>query len=243
VKIKCIAIDDEPLALEKIKGYIERVDHLKLSGTFSNAIDALAFLQTEKADVIFLDVQMEELTGIQMIESMAEMPVVILTTAYDKYSIAGYNLNVTDYLLKPYSFQRFMQAVNKAYDALSIRRKEKPQLITNNGETSLKGFMFVKSEGKLVRVDYDKMLYIEGMKDYVRIHTFSDKIMTMQGITHLMDYLPENRFVRIHRSYIVAIDKIEAIERQTVFIDNEILPIGSSYKKHFMYVIEHHKLS
>lgn len=242
MKIKCIAIDDEPLALEKIKGYIERVDHLKLSGTFNNAIDALSFLQTEKADVIFLDVQMEELTGIQMIESMAEMPVVILTTAYDRYSIAGYNLNVTDYLLKPYSFQRFMQAVNKAYDALSIRRKEKPQLIINNGETSLKGFMFVKSEGKLVRVDYDKILYIEGMKDYVMIHTSSDKIMTMQGITHLMDYLPGNRFVRIHRSYIVAIDKIEAIERQTVLIDNEILPIGSSYKKHFMYVIDHHKL-
>lgn len=242
MKIKCIAIDDEPLALEKIKGYIERVDHLKLSGTFNNAIDALSFLKIEKVDVIFLDVQMEELTGIQMIESMAEMPVVILTTAYDKYSIEGYNLNVTDYLLKPLSFQRFMQSINKAYDALSIKNKEKPGLIANVNEASLQGFMFVKSEGKLVRVDIDKITYIEGMKDYVRIHTPSQKIMTMQGITNLMDLLPENRFVRIHRSYIVAIDKIEAIERRIVHIGDQLLPLGNTYKKHFMYVIEHHKL-
>ena len=132
MKISCIAVDDEPFALEKIKGYIERVESFKLLATFKNAIDALSFLNKQAVDVIFLDVQMEELTGIQMIESMDVKPIVILTTAYDKYSIKGYDLNVTDYLLKPYSFQRFLQSVNKAYDAMAVRAAKKPSAIIND---------------------------------------------------------------------------------------------------------------
>lgn len=242
MKISCIAVDDEPLALEKIKAYILRVENFKLLDSFSSAVDALSFLNENKVDVVFLDVQMEELTGIQMIESMAEKPVVILTTAYDKYSIKGYDLNVTDYLLKPYSFQRFLQAVNKAYDALSIKYKKNPSLITNENNDSGSGFMFVRSEGKLVKVAYKDILFIEGMKDYVRIHTHTKRIMTLQGISNLLDFLPEDLFIRIHKSYIVSIDKIEAIERRTVIINEEHLPIGDRYKKHFMYVIEHHKI-
>ena len=242
MKISCIAVDDEPFALEKIKGYIQRIENFKLVATFNNAVDAMSFLNENKIDVVFLDVQMEELTGIQMIESIAVKPVIVLTTAYDKYSIKGYDLNVTDYLLKPYSFQRFLQAVNKSYDALAVRDRNSPSVISNDHAQSGDGFMFVKSEGKLLKVNYNEILYIEGMKDYVRIHTLSKRIMTLQGMGSLLDHLPDNHFIRIHRSYIIAIDKIEAIERKSVIINNEYLPVGNSFRKHFMYVIEHHKL-
>lgn len=242
MKISCIAVDDEPFALEKIKGYIQRVETFHLAGVFNNAIDAMAFLNDHTVDVIFLDVQMEELTGIQMIESMAEKPVIILTTAYDKYSIKGYDLNVTDYLLKPYSFQRFLQAVNKTYDALTVRSKSKPTMISNGIGSDEKGFIFVRSEGKLIKVDYDEILFVEGMKDYVRIHTANRRIMTLQRISSLVDSLPDNRFVRIHRSYIVSIDKIDAIQGKSVVVNKETIPIGASFKKHFMYVIEKGRL-
>lgn len=242
MKINCIAVDDEPFALEKIKGYIERVETFHLAGVFGNALDAMAFLNHHQVEVVFLDVQMEELTGIQMIESMAEKPVIVLTTAYDQYSIKGYDLNVTDYLLKPYSFQRFLQAVNKVYDALTVRTKARPGLISNGSENEQKGFIFVRAEGKLIKVNYDEILYIEGMKDYVRIHTADRRIMTLQRISNLIDNLPESRFARVHRSYIVAIDKIDAIQGRSVVVNNETIPIGASYKKHFLYVIEKGRL-
>lgn len=242
MKIKCIAVDDEPLALEKLKGYIDRIETLELVKTFTNAIDALTFVNTYKIDVIFLDVQMEDLTGIQMIEAMDEKPVIILTTAYDKYSIQGYDLNVTDYLLKPYSFKRFLQAVNKTYDALSIKNRQNIQLVSSDDKLPQAGYMFVRAEGKLLKVNYKDILFIEGMKDYVRVQTAEQRIMTLQRLSRLAEILPAQNFVRIHRSFIVAIDKIEAIQRQSVIVNGETLPIGGSFRKHFLYVIEKGRL-
>ncbi len=242
MKIRCLAVDDEPLAIEKIKGYIERVDTLELTGSFNNAIDALTFINNHKVDVVFLDVQMEELTGIQMLEALDEKPVIILTTAYDKYSIKGYDLNVTDYLLKPFSFQRFMQAVGKAYDALSVRSRQKGQLISSEDNVPQSGYLFVRTEGKMIKINYKDILYIEGMRDYVRIQTADQRIMSLQSLSKLVDILPERCFVRIHRSYIVAIDKIEAIQRKSVVVNGTTLPIGLSFRKHFMYVIEKGRL-
>lgn len=238
MKVRCIAVDDEPFALEKIKGFVERVDTFDLIGSFSNAIDALSFLRENIVDVIFLDVQMEELTGLQMIESLEEKPVIILTTAYDKYSIRGFDLNVTDYLLKPYSFMRFLQSVNKAYDALSIKRKNKPVLISRESAEPGQEFIFVKSEGKLVKLDFNDILFIEGMKDYVRIHAADKSILSIQSLSKLEEIFSHHNFVRIHRSYIVSINKIEAIQKRSVVIKGHTLPIGDSFRKHFLMVMD-----
>ncbi|MDT8394654.1 MAG: LytTR family DNA-binding domain-containing protein [Bacteroidales bacterium] len=242
MKIKCLAVDDEPLAIEKIKGYIERVDTLELTGSFNNAIDALTYINNHKVDVVFLDVQMEELTGIQMLEALDEKPVIILTTAYDKYSLKGYDLNVTDYLLKPFSFQRFMQAVGKAYDALSVRSRQKSKLISSEDNLPGSGYLFVRTDGKMIKINYKDIIYIEGMRDYVRIQTTDQRIMSLQRMSKLIEILPERCFVRIYRSYIVAIDKIEAIQRKSVVVNGKTLPIGLSFRKHFMYVIEKGRL-
>ena len=225
MQIDCIAIDDEPLALSKLEGFIGKVPDLILRKTFDNAIDAIGWLKENPVDLIFLDIQMEQLTGIQFLETTASKSRIILTTAYDQYALKGFELNVTDYLLKPFSFQRFLQAVNKVMEYLS-QKNESSQDATDS-------FIFVKTEYRLERVDLDKILYIEGMKDYLRIVCTDKKIMTLQSFAKLEESLPSKKFCRVHKSFLVAIDKIKSIERGVIQIADQRIPVSNTYKDSF----------
>ena len=238
MKINCIAIDDEPLALEKIREYIKRIGYLNLLSDFDNAIDALEFLKTHNVDLIFLDIQMEELTGIQMIETLQDKPKVVLTTAYDEYALKGYELDVCDYLLKPISFQRFLQACEKVYKQIDPEIKTKKEHIVRSENNNDLNYFFVKNCNKTQKIDFDDILFVEGMKDYLRIWTDEEKIMTLLSFKKLEELLPSEKFIRIHKSYLISIDKIESIERNRIKIGGERLPIGNSYKRQFYKIIE-----
>jgi two-component system, LytTR family, response regulator len=225
--INCIAIDDEPLALSKLEGFINKIPDLKLIKTFDSALDAIGWLKEESADLIFLDIQMEQLTGIQFLEATGTASRIIITSAYDQYAIKGFDLNVSDYLLKPYSFQRFVQAVNRVMEY--YRQKHDSQKNPSENEN----FIFVKTEYRLERVDIDDILYIEGMKDYLRIVCAGRKIMTLQSFSRIEGSLPPKKFCRVHKSYLVALDKIKSVERGVILIADKRIPVSNTYKESF----------
>ena len=227
MKISCIAIDDEPLALSKLEGFVAKIPELKLSRTFDNVIEAIGWLKENHADLIFLDIQMEQLTGIQFLETIGSKAKIILTTAFDQYAIKGFELNVTDYLLKPFSFQRFLQAVNKVMEYYS--EKSEKEKTTSDPDS----FIFVKTEYRFERIDIDDILYIEGMKDYLRIVCNTKKIMTLQSFAKIEENLPEKKFCRVHKSFIVAIDKIKSVERGVILIADQRIPVSNTYKELF----------
>lgn len=227
MQISCIAIDDEPLALSKLEGFIGKVPELKLIRTFDNAIDSIGWLKEHRADLIFLDIQMEQLTGIQFLETKASSSKVIITSAFDQYAIKGFELNVMDYLLKPYSFQRFIQAVSKVMEFYS-QKTDTQQLYPEEDN-----FIFVKTEYRLERIDLADILYIQGMKDYLRIICTDRKIMTLQSFSKMEDSLPAKKFCRVHKSYIVAIDKIRSVERGVIIIADQRIPVSNTYKDKF----------
>lgn len=238
MKLMCIAVDDEPLALDIMQDYIRKVPFLEFGGRFDNALDAINFLKGNNADLIYLDIQMEDLTGIQMLKFLPERPQVIFTTAYPSFALQGYELDITDYLLKPVSFDRFLVSANKAYER--CRSKMPPaaapeeMLIAN----SRSDYFFIKTEHRLQKVGFGDILYIEGQGDYLKIITPKENIMTLQTFRRIEEILPENQFVRIHRSYIVAIDKIESVEKNRVSIKGQLLPISDTYKDHFFEVLK-----
>ncbi len=219
----CIIIEDEPLAMERTRNFVNKVPFLKLTATFDNALMGLAYLRTHQVDVLFLDINMDELTGVELLESAKIESQVIITTAYQEYALKGYELNVTDYLLKPFTFHRFLQAVTKAQENL---RKQQPL------STSLE-FIFVKTENRLERVLFDEILYIEGMRDYRRIHMTTKRIMTLQNFKELAQLIPPTKVCRVHKSYMVALNKIEAIERNRIKIGQQLIPISDTYKALF----------
>lgn len=243
MKINCIAIDDEPLALDKIKEYIKRIGYLNLLSVFDNAIDAMDFIKDNNVDLIFLDIQMEELTGIQMLETMHQKPKIILTTAYDEYALKGYELDVCDYLLKPISFKRFLQACEKVYDIIHPdNRTDKVKTEPVEKQIST-GYFFVKNGNITQKINFEEILFVEGMKDYLRIWTKEEKVMTLLSFKKLEGSLPSENFIRIHKSYLIAIDKIDCIERNHVKIAGENLPIGDSYRREFFERIENKKIN
>ncbi|HLP12647.1 MAG TPA: LytTR family DNA-binding domain-containing protein [Flavobacteriales bacterium] len=222
MKHTCIIVEDEPLALEKTRDYVKKHPGLELLGCFENAKEAQTFLQNNKVDIIFLDIHMDEMSGIELLERSNIQAEVILTTAYHEYALKGFDLNVTDYLLKPFTFARFEQAVQKA-----VKNKERG----NNNDIN---FIFVKTEYRLEKVFLEDLLYIEGMRDYRRLHTVSKKIMTLQTFGELESMLPSNRICRVHKSYMVAIKKIESIARDEIKIGDKIIPVSETYKKEFL---------
>ena len=241
MKINCIAVDDEPLALEKMKSYIAKVQYLNLLESFDNGIDAVNYLKDHDVDLIFLDIQMEDFTGIQLLESLKVRPKVILTTAYDQYALKGYELEVSDYLLKPISFSRFLQSVEKVYNV--IDREQNYEIDTDQTATALnKDFIFVKSDYKLQKVRFEDIQYIEGMKDYLRIVTPEKRLMVLQNFRKMEEILPDEKFIRVHKSYIIAINKIESIGKKSLIIGDQHIPIGESYKKQFFDFLEDHSL-
>ena len=226
-KYSCIIIEDEPLALEKTKDFVHKVPFLTLSATFDNALTGLAYLNNNKVDLLFLDINMDELSGIELLESSKITSQVIITTAYQEYALKGYELQITDYLLKPFTFNRFLQAVNKAQKNLSQRTADKQQV----------DFIFVKTENRLEKIMIGDILYIEGMRDYLRIHTSGKKIMTLQSFNELEQLLPAHLVCRVHKSYMIAINKIDAIERGRIKIGDQLIPVSETYKEAFLQLI------
>ncbi len=228
MKITCIIVEDEPVALNLTTSYVEKLHHLELLSTFDNALDALAFLKENTVDLIFLDINMEEFTGIQLLENSTIDGDVIITTASSEHALKGYELNVTDYLLKPFTFERFLQAVDKV----------KPKSAqTETEETS--DFLFIKTENRLEKILINDILYVEGKGDYRRIHTHDKRIMTLQTFSELEEAIPSNNICRVHRSYMVALDKIDSVVRSRIRISNVIIPISETYKKSFFKLINH----
>ncbi|PLX01324.1 MAG: DNA-binding response regulator [Marinilabiliales bacterium] len=244
MKIRCIAVDDEPLALRKIHDYILRVGYLDLKAEFDNGLEALEFLKNNEVDLMFLDIQMEELTGIQMIEALTKKPKIILTTAYDEYAIKGYELDVCDYLLKPIAFQRFLKSCEKVHESLINEKHEKEEKVVSfSTPEENKSYFFVKDGSSTRKVNFKDILYVEGMKDYLQICTTKEKIMTLLSFKKLEEALPANQFIRIHKSHLIAFDKIDSIERNHVIINDKRFPVGDSYKKEFFDSVNSRKLN
>lgn len=235
-------VDDEPLALDILETFIGQIPSLELVKRCQNAIEAFDALKTHEIDLMFLDIQMPQLTGIDFLKSLKNPPLVIFTTAYANYAIEGYELNVTDYLLKPISLERFMKAVNKAQNQFELQHKETPAVAPVSTEADPSEFIFVKSDKKLIKIKYDEINYIEGLKDYVIIRTVTGRVITLQTMKSLEEKLPTNLFKRIHRSYIVALDKIDAIVGNMVEINKKHLPIGKNYRDELLLIINKNRL-
>lgn len=236
MKMNCIAVDDEILALKKIQRFAEKIDYLNLLGTFDNALSTFSFLRENKVDLIFLDIQMDEFTGIQLLETIKDPPYVILTTAYDEYALKAYELDVVDYLLKPIPFERFIKAVEKVYARfLKDKSQQEPthQNMQQAEQAEQPDYTFIKSGNKTVKVYFNKILYIEGQRDYLQIHTEDSKIMTLLNFKKMQELLDPQKFVRVHKSYIIAVDKIDYIENNAIKIRQKLIPVSSTYKVAF----------
>lgn len=243
--LKCIAVDDEPLALDIIEDYISKVPFLELVKRTENAIEALQLVQAGGIDLVFLDIQMPDLTGIQFLKIANGKASYILTTAYSQYALESYDLNVSDYLLKPIAFDRFYKAVEKVHHQ---RQKEEsiqtnaepivPQPIAPAAQAPIQDFIFVKTEHKIQKIQLDDILYIEGLKDYISIFTKTERVITLQNMKRMEETLPKGEFIRVHKSYIVSLDKVESIERSRITIASKIIPIGDTYRDEFFKLID-----
>jgi two-component system, LytTR family, response regulator len=226
MSISCIAVDDEPMALEKIKSFTEKLAQLELLATFTSSSSALGFIRNNAVQLIFLDIQMDTMNGIEMLEKIIIRPQVILTTAFSEYAMKGYDLSVTDFLLKPYTFERFTLAVNKATEYILWQQTS---LAASQKEVN---YIFVKSGYRLVKIFIDEILYIEGMRDYQNIVTPTEKIIASHSINELEKLLPKG-LIRCHKSFIVSLSAITSIEHDRIRIGNKYIPIGDSYKEEF----------
>ena len=225
--LRCLAIDDETLALELLEDNISQVPYLKLEGKCSNAFEALKFLQEQTVDLIFLDIQMPGLTGLQFIQSLTQRPMIILITAYEKFALEGFNLDVIDYLVKPVPLDRFIKACNKAWELYNLRLKK-----TENSSSVEPEFFFVNVEYSLLKVEFADIQWIEGLKDYIRIHlkNSSKPVITRMSMKAIEEELPSSRFIRVHKSFIVSVSAITSVRKNSIFIGVEEIPIGDNYK-------------
>ena len=222
--INCIIVEDAPLAVDKLKNFISKVPLLDLAGTFDNGLDAFDFLQSNTIDLLFLDIQMEQFTGLQLLHALHTRPHIIIVSAYGEYAVQGFEYDVTDYLLKPYSFERFLKAVNKVQTEMASNPPAQPLP---------KDYIFLKTEYRMVRINLCDILYIEGKGAYLHVITDTTRIMTLLSFKEIESLLPAKQFIRIHKSYLIAINKIDNIERNVVKIANMRIPIGKSYLKDF----------
>jgi len=238
--IRCLIVDDEPLALHILEDYISKVPFMELIKSTTNPIEALTLVQDGNIDLVFLDVQMPELTGIQFLRIANGKTKVILTTAYPQYALEGYELDVVDYLLKPIAFDRFYKAAQKAQGIIQPSKTPvaEPAQIQQQQHDFLSDFIFVKSEHKIQKVYLHQILFIEGLKDYISIFTTIERIITLQNMKKMEDTLPGKHFIRVHKSYIVALNKIDSIERSRIRIGDKIIPVGDTYRDDFFKVID-----
>jgi DNA-binding LytR/AlgR family response regulator len=230
-KLNCIAIDDEPLALDLLGEFCSRIPFLNLAGSYTNPFDAVHALNNDKVDLLFLDIRMPQITGIEFLHTLFNPPVVIFTTAYAEYAYEGFESNAVDFLLKPFTFERFSRAVNKAFQYLKLKLPTENQDYDNSAMPE--GFLLVKVEYSTIRVDLSDILYIEGLKDYVKIFTEGKLVLTKTTMKNIMVKLPSSLFFRVHKSYIVAVNKIDMIENSRIVIGNQRIPIGESFRAGF----------
>lgn len=235
--LKCIAIDDEPLALDIIEDYVSKVDFLELEAKTTSAIDALKIIKSKTIDLIFLDIQMPELSGFEFLESIAHTPLIIFTTAYDDYAVDSYNYNAIDYLLKPFSFARFLKAVDKAHKLFS----SKPEKEIREKKDKVK-YIFVNVNGNIIKLFLNDILFIKSLTDYIEIKTFENKYVVRESLKDVEKILARNNFIRVHKSYIVSLGKIDLIEGNIIKIRNEEIPIGRSYRSTLLKVINTNKI-
>ncbi|MFH0756787.1 MAG: LytTR family DNA-binding domain-containing protein [Bacteroidota bacterium] len=227
--ITAISIDDEPLALQLVSGYIEKTPGLILAGSFDNPIDATEFLTDHLVDLIFVDIQMPDLSGIEFTRLLEKGPKIIFTTAYEKYALEGYKLEIVDYLLKPFGYEEFLAAVQKAQRLIGLEKRDQIKVEVNNE------FLFLKSDYKIKRINFNDILYIEGMKDYVKVYSSNEPkpVLSLTSLKLLEAKLPSGRFMRVHRSFIVNLEKINTIERSRIVFGKEYIPVSDQYKQKF----------
>lgn len=231
MKIKCLLVDDEPPAIDLIASYIDRMDDLEIAGKCNNAIDAFAILQKSKVDLLFLDIQMPKMTGLDLIRSLQDRPRIVLTTAYREFAADGFDLDVLDYLVKPISFDRFLKAIAKYNQQTMFRQGEVAEKTPDAFE---KAYMYFKVNKDVKKIFLKDIIYIESIKDYVKIVTTDKAVITYQRLSYMEEKLPENKFLRIHKSYIIASDKIAGYNNDVITIDQYSLPLGRSYKQSFL---------
>lgn len=231
-EISCLIVDDEELARTLLENYTNRLPYLNVVGKCGNPIEALEVLQSTSVDLMFLDIQMPEMIGTEFLKILSQKPMVIFTTAYTEYALESYELNVVDYLLKPFSFERFVQAVNKANDLMKLKRGEIKTATSPTEETSIvEKYILVKSEHKIHRILFKDIRYIQSMREYVAYYTPTGRILSLGSLKGLEIELPENQFMRVHKSYIVAKGKVTTLEGNMVHIGKEKIPIGASYRE------------
>jgi two-component system LytT family response regulator len=231
-KIICIAVDDEPWALSLLTNYIKKIHFLNLVFETSESLAALEYLQSNTVQLAFMDILMPDLTGMQIMKIIQNKIPVILTTAYTEYALEGYEHNVIDYLIKPITFDRFCKAVEKARQVLQSPATVKEMTVISN-TSEAKNYLFVKTDGKMVKVNFEEILFIEGLKDYIAINTKTEKLIILQNFKTMEESLPATRFIRVHKSYIVSLEKIDSVERNRIFIGTKIIPVGDTYKDAF----------
>lgn len=237
--LKCLIIDDEPLAIKLLEDYIGRISFLEWVGSSTKPLDSLLELPQKPADLIFLDIQMPQLNGVAFMKMLQNRAGVIITSAYQEYAFDGFEHDVIDYLLKPISFERFYKAAEKAY-RLKFPLETPGTIVDFHPATG--GYIFVKVENRMVRVELDEILYIEGLKNYLSIYTKTKRIITLQVMKQMEDALPPNRFVRVHKSYIIAMDKVNSVEKQQINIGEMVVPIGNTYADLFYKVLNNRKI-
>lgn len=235
--LNCWIVDDEPLAVSLLESYVNKVPFLKLTGKYSNALSAMKNIATERVDVLFLDIQMPEVNGMDFAHTISDYTRVVFTTAFSEYAVEGYRVNALDYLLKPFSFEEFVVAAKKALNWFEIVNQKSIPYTDKERE---KVGIFVKSDYKYLHILYEEILYIEGLKDYVKIHTADNlkPILSLMSLKQLEEDLPFGNFIRVHRSYIINVDKISSINKNRVVIEKKQIPIGDTYKKQFMNLID-----
>lgn len=225
----CLIVDDEPLARKGIQMHLTEIPELKVIGEFGNALKAGDFLESNPVDIMFLDIQMPGVTGIEFIKKLKDPPAVILTTAYTEYAVEAFELNVIDYVLKPIKFDRFSKAVSKAQEFVNLRNTDATEF-----EDFTQEYVYIKADRKYVRLYYRDISYIQGMKDYVMIHTPQKKYMTAMNVKTILSQLPSQLFSRVSKSYIVNINKIESVDTDMIYIENHDIPLGNTYKEEFL---------
>jgi two-component system, LytTR family, response regulator LytT len=232
--ISVVAIDDEPLALQLIVDYIQKTPDMILAGQFENPLEAAQYISNNQIDIVFTDIQMPGLNGIEFTRSMVNGPVVIFTTAFAKYAIQGFKLDIADYLLKPFTYEDFLTSVHKAERMIKANSKQEEDVLSNNE------FLFLKSDYKIKRINFQNIIYIEGLKEYVKVYTVnSDKpILSLSSLKILETKLPADKFMRVHRSFIVNLQKIETIDRSRIVFGKKYIPIGDQYKDKFQVFLD-----
>lgn len=225
MKIKCVIIDDEPLAVNVIEGHLKNFDHVEVIATFNNPLKAYSILKQEKVDVIFLDINMPQISGFTFIENLTHKPLIVITTAYREYAVKSYELNILDYLVKPIPFNRFLKTMNKVYQSLYIGSNTNDTLIQHEPH------IFLKVNKKLVKVNLNDILIIESLKDYIKVITTLGDYVVHKSLTAITEELPQSNFIRVHRSHTISINKIDAIEGNTIEIASRKIPIGRNYLK------------